>query len=224
MRRLDELEPAVLHERDIALRQLGLQHDAVMRGAEQNRLLPQIDPSFAMFENLPHNVRRLLVFILATHQPRAAAVARAPQILGESLAGSGDDSVGRLQNRPRAAIVLFELDDRRAGKLRGKSRILRTVAAKGVDRLRVIADDRQPCAARSQQRENLRLQAVRVLVFVHQHAVETAANLVGHFRLREEAMPEQQQVVVVQHAGGFLAINVARNNRFRSSANSTHHG
>jgi hypothetical protein len=44
---LEELEPAVLHERDIAPRQLQLQARAVRRGAKQHRLLLEPQPFLA---------------------------------------------------------------------------------------------------------------------------------------------------------------------------------
>jgi hypothetical protein len=41
VRRLEELQPAVLHERDVAPHQLELQPVAVVAGAEQHRLVAQ---------------------------------------------------------------------------------------------------------------------------------------------------------------------------------------
>ena len=49
--RLDELQPAVLVEGDVAPRQLGFEQHAVVRGAEQDRLPPQSDARLAVLED-----------------------------------------------------------------------------------------------------------------------------------------------------------------------------
>ena len=56
--RLDELQAAVLVEGDVRPGQLGFQQHAVVRGAEQHGLTPQVDARLAMFEDLAdHDTR-----------------------------------------------------------------------------------------------------------------------------------------------------------------------
>ena len=103
--------------------------------------------------------------------------------------------------------------------------MLRTVAArKRVDRLRVVADDRDAAAVGTQERDDVGLQRVRVLVLVDEHGVE-ALRARGHRQGRRAAAPEQQQVVVVEHV---LRLSCGRctprRGRLRSSASSLHHG
>src|SRR5205085_8153884 len=50
--RLDKFEPAIFDERDVAARQLDLQPPAMVRGAEQDGLLAQIDPGLAVLQDL----------------------------------------------------------------------------------------------------------------------------------------------------------------------------
>ena len=51
--------------------------------------------------------------------------------------------------------------------------------AERIDRLRVVADDGQPASAGLQRQQDRGLQAVGVLIFVDQHMVEPAADVVG---------------------------------------------
>jgi hypothetical protein len=50
--RVDKFEPAIFDERDVAGRQLNLQPPAMVRGAEQDGLVTQIDPGLAMLQDL----------------------------------------------------------------------------------------------------------------------------------------------------------------------------
>ena len=71
--------------------------------------------------------------------------------------------------------------------------------AEGVDGLRVVADAGDAGAVRAQQRDDVGLQRVGVLVLVDEHVVEALAHAGAAGRVGEQAAPEQQQVVVVEH-------------------------
>jgi hypothetical protein len=71
--RLDEFEAAELHEGDVAAVQLDLQHGAVTRGAEQDRLLLERNAGLAVFENRGGDVIDLRRVIENRHQRRLAA-------------------------------------------------------------------------------------------------------------------------------------------------------
>ena len=71
--RLDELEPAVLVERDVAAGKLDFERHAVVRRPEQHRLLAQLRPPLAMLQDTVDDELRLLVFVGAVDQLRAFA-------------------------------------------------------------------------------------------------------------------------------------------------------
>src|SRR5262249_32700199 len=60
MRRFEELQAAVLYERNIASGQFDLERAAVVRGAEQHRLLFQRNSSFTMLQHTLGDVARLV--------------------------------------------------------------------------------------------------------------------------------------------------------------------
>ena len=72
VRRLEKLQPAVLHERDVAPAELDLQRVAVVRGAEQHRLLAQRHAGLAPLEDALDDVvdLRQLVGDGDQHRPR----------------------------------------------------------------------------------------------------------------------------------------------------------
>ena len=68
----------------------------------------------------------------------------APQALGDAAAVVGDHRVGGRQDRLRRAVVLLELDHARVGEVVLEVEDVAHVgAAEAVDRLRIVADDRQ---------------------------------------------------------------------------------
>ena len=175
---LDELQPAVLVEGDFRPGQLGFQEDAVMRSAEQHGLTPQIDARLAVFENLADDVFRLVGVVLAVDQAGPFAVGPlGPEVLGVSFAGQPDHAVGGVENRLRAAVVLFERDDRGVLVMLGEIEdVAHGGGAKGVDRLGVVADDGEPLALGREAVEDFGLQRVGVLVLVDQDAIEELAD------------------------------------------------
>ena len=110
--RLDELEAAELDERDVAAGQLDLKHGAVVRGAEQHRLLLERVPSSRLRSTLsttkftwPTSSATVTSAGLASATPMRA------QVLGEPLARQTDDGVGGGQDRLRRAVVLLQRHD-----------------------------------------------------------------------------------------------------------------
>jgi len=61
--RLDKFEPAIFDERDVAARQLDLQPPAMVRGAEQDGLVAQIDPGLAVLQDLVGDIDCLRHFV-----------------------------------------------------------------------------------------------------------------------------------------------------------------
>ena len=88
--RLEELETAVLHERDIAPAQLDLEQIGMVRGAHQHRLPFQIDPALAVLEHPLHDVIHLRLLVLRRHEQRLLlGPAGREQVLGEAFATRG---------------------------------------------------------------------------------------------------------------------------------------
>ena len=67
-----------------------------------------------------------------------------------------------------------------------------------------------PLPSGPQQRDDLGLQRVGVLVLVDEHVVEALAHARAGDRVGEQAVPEEQQVVVVEDLLLLLAVRVAR--------------
>ena len=53
-----------------------------------------------------------------------------------------------------------------------------------IDRLSVVADDRQAPASRLQRQQDRRLQAVRVLIFVDEDVIEAATDVISEAGIR----------------------------------------
>ena len=133
------------------------------------------------------------------------------QVLGEALARKANDAIGSGKDRLRRTIVAVQRDDgRRRRELR---REIEDVAhgggAKRIDRLRVVADHRQTVPLRLQCQQDGRLQAVGVLIFVHQNMIETPADMLGECGLAGHLRPVQQQVVVIEHVLFLLGLDIA---------------
>ena len=82
--------------------------------------------------------------------------------------------------------------------------------AERIDRLRVVADHGEAVAAGLQRQQDRRLQAVRILIFVDQDMVETAADVVGQRRIAHGLRPVQQQVVIIEHVLALLGFDIGR--------------
>ena len=202
VRRLDELQAAELDERDVAPPELQLEPGAVMPGAEQHRLLAQLEASLAVSEHLLHDIVDLLVF--ARHRNQARPV-RSPayraQALGVALRGQLHDGIGGVQDRLGRAIVLLEPQHR--GGRREMTGEVEDVAhgrgAKAVDRLGVVADHGETAPIRLEPQQDFRLKRVGILIFVDQDEIEAARHVRGDRSERHHVRPVQQQIVVIEH-------------------------
>ena len=80
--------------------------------------------------------------------------------------------------------------------------------AERIDRLGVVADDRQAAAAGLQRQQDRGLQPVGVLVFVDQDVVEAAADVVGELGIADRLRPVEQQVVVIENVLRLLGLDI----------------
>ena len=123
-----------------------------------------------------------------------------------------DHAVGGGEDRLRRAVVAIERDD--VGRRRELAREVEDVAhrrgAERIDRLRVVADDGEAAPVGLQRQQDRGLQAVGVLIFVDQHMVEAAADVVGERRIAHRLRPVEQQVVVIEHVLPLLGLDIGR--------------
>ena len=81
--------------------------------------------------------------------------------------------------------------------------------AEGVDRLRVVADHRQPSPLRFQPQKDRGLQPVGVLIFIDENMIEAPADVVRKLRIADHLRPVEQQVVIIEHALPLLRFDIA---------------
>ncbi len=97
--------------------------------------------------------------------------------------------------------------------LRKLEDVPRARRTKPVDRLKVVADDRQPRVPQTQARDDVDLQPVHVLVLVNQHVIEVLGDHRADYIIREQCVPIQQQVIEIEHPESTLAQAVGAEDR-----------
>ena len=202
--RLEKAQAAELHERDVAAAELHLERVAVVRGAEQHRLLPQRHARLAPLEHARDHVIDLAELVGHGDQRAAAPRRRAREKSScVALGGERDDRVGRVEDRLRRAVVLFQRDHRgAAGRTgAGSPRMLpHAGGAEAVDRLRVVAHHRHPAPVGLEPRAGSR-PAARWCPDTRRPARGRS----GRRRAppapasRHQVEPVEQQIVVVEH-------------------------
>ncbi len=211
MRCVQELEPAILHERDVASHELELQRCAVARRSKQHGLRLERHALLAACEHVLGDVTRLVRLVLHGDELRSLAdAAHAREILGESLRGVRHHGVGRVEDRLRRAVVDVE---RHRGRRRIEQRrkvedVAHFRCAESVDGLRVVADDGDAFASGLHAREDGPLQAIRILVFVDEHVIEERRHLARKRLVGEHGVPVQEEVVEVQDVLCLLRVDV----------------
>ena len=126
--------------------------------------------------------------------------------------------MGRVEDQLGRAVVLLELDDRRVGVVALEVEDVADVgAAPAVDRLVVVADDREVAVLRGERPDPEVLRPVRVLVLVDVEvapAILVAGEDVG--RLVEQPDGLEEEVVEVERADLLEPLDVARRELARS--------
>ena len=109
----------------------------------------------------------------AVDRDRLALGAVGEELLLRARRVVGDQLVGHVEDRLRAAIILFELEDLRAGEVFFEAQdVFVIAAAPRIDRLVVVADDGQVAVLLGQDRAEAVLGEVDVLVLVDQDVAE----------------------------------------------------
>ncbi len=228
VRQLEELEPAELDVGDVAAAQLDLELAAVVGGAEQHRLLAQLQAGLAVRQHRAHDVVDLPGLVGGHHQMGLLLrAALGEQALGVAFRREAHDRVGGRQDRLGRAVVLLERHDR--GRRIEAGREIQDVpdrrGAKAVDRLGIVADHREAATVGLEREQDLRLERVGVLVLVDQDEVEAAADVARDRRRLHHARPVEQEIVVVGDRLGLLGQRRSRRTAALSSAcHSWHQG
>ena len=211
-----ELEPAVLHVRNVAAPELDFEQIAVVGAAKEHRLALERHAGLAVTQDLGDHPVGLGLVVEHGDQtgPRATAALRAQglRILPGTFA---DQCVGQVQHRLYGSVVLLERHAARRGleALREVQDVADVRGAERIDRLGIVADHHQAAAVTLHRMKDPGLQQVRVLVFVDQHVIEARPDLARERRVAEGGVPPLQQVVVVEHAVGLLADHVSTEQR-----------
>ncbi len=148
--------------------------------------------------------RCLVAFVLGVVAGDAVAAAGVgPQVLRLARGVVGDDRVGGIEDRLRAAVVLVEHDGRHLGEgFLELQDVPEVGAAEAIDRLVRVSDDGDVVVAAGEQQDDLVLRLVRVLVLVDQDVLEALAVVVEHVGVvAEQADGVHQQVVEVHRPG-----------------------
>ena len=146
VRGFEKLEPAEFHERNVTARKLNFEARAVMRCPKENGLGLQNDSCFPSFEDLFDDVAGLCRVVRNIDEERPfRRRAVGPEVFGKALRGKLDDGIGCSKYRLRRSVITlqrygFRLRTEMAGKIEDVAHGRRP---KGIDRLRVIADNSQ---------------------------------------------------------------------------------
>ena len=213
---LEELQAAVLHERNLVAQQLELELRTVAARPEEHRLLAQSDSRLASREDPGDDVVRLRTVVRDRHQagPGARAAARG-QLLAVLPARLADQGVGTVEHALGRAVVLLQRDHRRRRyeALRKLEDVVDRRGPERVDGLGVVADDRNAVTVRLHRQHDLGLQGIGVLVLVDQHVIEQRPLFAGERRVLQQTVPVEQEVVVVEEVLGLLALHVGAHQR-----------
>ena len=183
------------------------------RCPEQHRLFLEARAGLAVLQNALDDEARLIGLIAHGDELRlCGGRPLGPEVFRKSLLREADDAVGGGENGLRRTIIAIQRDD--AGGRRELAGKVQDVAhgrgAERIDRLGIVADHREAAAAGFQRQQDRGLQAVGVLVFVDQHVIEAAADVVGQGGVADHLRPVEQQVVVIEHVLLLLGLDIGR--------------
>ena len=152
---------------------------------------------------------RVLVGTAYELRPCAGGGSRRLQHRREAHGRLSAHCVGNIENLLARAVVGLEHHRRRSGEDHLEFEYVpRFGRTKGVQRLRVVADHRDPRIATTQSHKHIHLQSVDVLVFVDEHVVKRSGKTRTEAVVLHRGAPEQEEVVEIDKPRGTLATNV----------------
>ena len=172
----------------------------MVRGSEQHDLILERLPRLMVLEDRCAHGFRLTLLVFARGQDRAhSPTLIGPQSLTVALGGISDHGIGQFENGPSGPIVPFQRDGRGAGELFGKvQNVADRSRPKRVDRLSIVADNRDSGVHRSERPKDIGLHDAGVLVLVDEHVVEHRSKDGADVWIPGRGSPEEQKVIEVQ--------------------------
>ncbi len=213
MRLLEETEPAGDRKGNAVARELHLQFHGVIVGAVEDGNLVQIDAFLAQIEDALRDEERLLVRVgkrdEAGLQPRVFA--HGLEVFLELPHVAGDGGICHLQDRGDAAVVRLDLVNFCGGIAFGEIEdVLEICPAPRVDRLRIVANNHHVAMMRGKHVDEVGLDFIGVLVFIHEEELELPLVMLGDRRIAlQKAQRLFQEVIKIEGIGGFFLRFVA---------------
>ena len=196
------------------LQRAGLRVRAVHHGDVAVAMRPSSTSSSDLARD---EVGLLRLVVRLVHDDRLAGALVGPERLLLALLVAGDDGVRGVEDGLRRAVVLFEQDDARFGKVALEVEDVADVGgAPRVDRLVGVADDADVAVLAGEQPRELVLGDVRVLELVDQDVQEALLVLLAHVVVVAEQLDRlHDHVVEVEGVVLGKQILVARRRRAR---------
>ncbi len=175
MSSFEKFEAAVFHIRNIATHQFEFEPVAVMRRPKEHRLIHQPESFFPFVEYRFDDELGLRIAVLDRDVTRLFnARLRSNESFAVLPGALGDEAIGRVEDGLGRPVILFERDRFCRGlKLpREFEDIVDPGGAESINRLRIITHDGQACTRWYERVKNLRLQVIRILIFVDENVIE----------------------------------------------------
>ncbi len=120
-------------------------------------------------------------------------------------------ALAAVKDRHGRAIIPVERNDRggRIELLREIENVADGGRAKAIDRLGIVANDGQSLAIRLERQQDRRLDGIGVLILIHQHMVEQAANFARDFGHLHQFRPIEKKIVIVEDMLALLRLYIA---------------
>ena len=192
--------------------QCPFQHVGLGVHTVQNRMVAVLFASFHLFQNSIRNIGRLVRFVCCSVPrdllPRSGI---GPEMFGLSAGIVGNHAVGSVQNVLGGTIILFQTNHGAVRKFFFESEnIFDRRSAEPVDTLLIITHNTKVSAGMSQQRNQLILSMVRVLILVHQYIGKTVLILCQFLRKPPEQFHSQVNNIVKIQSVGFPQMPLVR--------------
>ena len=201
---------------DSPARELDLELERLVVGAVEDGELLELFSLVVPLEQPLRRKARLVGDVRQGHDGgQPALLARGLELLGELARVVRDRGIGEREDLGRRAVVARQVKRFRFGVAPGEpENVLERGAAEGVNRLRVVADDRDVLLDLRHRVDDVALEPVGVLVFVHEDVIVGGRQLRrGLGALVEQALPHQEEVVVVARVAEPFPFAVALEDR-----------
>ena len=205
---LEKANAARDREGDLAAGQFELKFERVKMRTVKDGDVAKTGALVAEFQGALGDKRGLLRGIHAGDEGRfQAGFPGRRQFFGELAGIMGDNRVGDLQDFRRAPVIGFDFKDFGARVPLGEIEDIGKIGpAPRIDTLRIVAHHRDIVMPGGEQIDQIALELVRILIFVHQDELETALVMFANIReVLQQFEPEREQIVKVHRVARFFA-------------------